>query len=197
MLTHPLLKCNICSCFHLSKRHNHAARCSTLNNQYLAGIITNSYGPTNSVEDVTVERWCSTVVSSPWFQDECINCLFTACLSVLDLFTRPYYDIGVLGTSMLYRIANSIFAFTPQVGSFLFVFQIIFAWSHFKSKRFACMLLIDSFPLIVHGLPAVLPVSGQWIPCWQSEVSGGVFRSQLEDVRKTNFDIHYHKRYAW
>lgn len=28
---------------------------------------------------------------------------------------RPFYDIGALGTSSLYRVGGSIFAFTPQV----------------------------------------------------------------------------------
>ena len=30
---------------------------------------------------------------------------------------RPNYNIGVLGTSMLYNVGNSILAFTPQVCS--------------------------------------------------------------------------------
>ncbi|XP_028397532.1 phosphorylase b kinase regulatory subunit alpha, liver isoform-like [Dendronephthya gigantea] len=32
----------------------------------------------------------------------------------LGLSGRPYYDIGALGTSSLYRVGSSIFAFTPQ-----------------------------------------------------------------------------------
>lgn len=33
----------------------------------------------------------------------------------LDLTGRPNYNIGVLGTSMLYNVGNSILAFTPQI----------------------------------------------------------------------------------
>lgn len=32
---------------------------------------------------------------------------------------RPNYNIGVLGTSMLYNVGNSILAFTPQVCSII------------------------------------------------------------------------------
>ena len=37
-------------------------------------------------------------------------------------FCRPYYDIGALGTSSLYRVGGSIFAFTPQVNIALVAF---------------------------------------------------------------------------
>lgn len=37
-------------------------------------------------------------------------------------FCRPYYDIGALGTSSLYRVGDSIFAFTPQVNIALVTF---------------------------------------------------------------------------
>ena len=38
-------------------------------------------------------------------------------LWLIDSHCRPNYHIGVLGTSMLYNVGNSILAFTPQVNS--------------------------------------------------------------------------------